>query len=406
MIVLAGALLLPLVFQRDPHDLFRLAKTIALRIEAILIVAVVLASFLLGARLPKLDRRDPWLVLPLGAYGVFVLVTLTSTNYQLSLAALASATATLIVFLATVATARIYGWLLLAVPLVAAMVNVILVIVEETGLWMPFGEVKNIPHHLQCDALIGNPNEVGIYLGAALLAALAASRLNILSVVIALILGAGLIASQTLTAMLALAAGAFCMLAITSWRIAVRAAIAGAVLAVLLFTLSAPLRTRASHVVHWVSRGEYNALFTERFTSFAAAWSMFIDRPLTGVGPGGFAWHYFDEKIVAEQNYPSLRSAWNRGVNFGEVHNDHLQALAEGGILGYAAFVMLLVGLAAISFAIPHDESDPHIRFARRLAITLAVFWAVASLAQFPMESTVVRSLLVHLAALCVGWRR
>jgi hypothetical protein len=35
----------------------------------------------------------------------------------------------------------------------------------------------------------------------------------------------------------------------------------------------------------------------------------------------------------------------------------------------------------------------------------LAVFLVVLSFAQFPMETTVIRALVVHLAALCVGWR-
>jgi O-antigen ligase len=123
------------------------------------------------------------------------------------------------------------------------------------------------------------------------------------------------------------------------------------------------------------------------------------------VGPGAFPWQYYDHKILAERRYPSLRRVYNRGVNYGEVHNDHLQVLAEGGIIGYAGFVALVASLACVSFAIPADAPDERRRFARRLGLPLAVFWAVLSLAQFPLETTVVQSLLVYLAALCVGWR-
>ncbi len=409
-LILAGALGIPLVFRLDPVDLFRLPKTLFLRAEAILLAAVALAAALLGAPIPRPNWRDPRLLLPLAAYATTAVLTLTSTNRLLSMAALASATATLVVFLATVAAARAHGWILLAMPLAAALANALLVVVEEAKLWMPFGERGDIPHHLQCDALIGNPNEVGSYLAAAALACLAAlsaraaeKRWAVRIGVIACVLLAGVIASQTLTAMVAFAAGALAMAA--SWKNAARAALAGAAAAAIVIALAAPIRARAVNVIGWLRHGEYNAVFTGRLTAFAAAWSMFAERPLIGVGPGAFAWQYYDHKIAAERRYPSLRLAYDRGNNFGQVHNDHLQVLAEGGVVGYGAFLALFGLLAALSFAMPAGAVDWRMRAARRLALPLAVFWLVLSVAQFPLETTVIRSLLVHLAALCVGWR-
>jgi O-antigen ligase len=410
-LVLAGAFLTPLVFRLDPVDMFRLPKALFLRAEAILLVSVALAAFLMGAP-TRAKWRDPWLLMPLAAFATMVVLTLTSTNRMLSVEALASAAATLVVFLATAAAARRHRWTLLAAPLAAALVNAPLVIAEETGLWMPFGVKPGIPHHIQCDALIGNPNEVGSFLGAAALACLAAiatraagDRWTVRNLLAVAVLCAGLVASQTFTAIGAFAAGAFAMLAISSWKKAIQSALVGGAVVAIIIALIAPLRERARHVVRWTSQGDYNAVFTERFTSFEAAWSMFTDHPLIGVGPGVFAWQYFDYKIQAERRYPSLRLTYNRGSNFGQVHNDHLQVLAEGGLLGYAAFVALFGSLAALSLTSPADTSDPWKQFAHRLALPLAVFWLVLSIAQFPLETTVVRSLLVHLAALCVGWR-
>jgi len=411
-LVLAGALALPLVFRLDPSEMFRLPKAVFLRAEAILIVSITLAAVLAGARIPRLTWRDIWLLLPLAVLAAFAVLTLTSTNYQLSIGALGSAAATAVIFFATVAAARSGGWLLLSVPFVAAVTNALLVIVEETNLWMPFGVQAGVPHHLQCDALIGNPNEVGGYLGAAALAAVAfmasrdaEERWNVRNVVVLVVLGVALLACQTLTAIIAFAAAAFFMIVISSWRKAMAVAGIVTVTAVLIVILVAPFRARATHVITWVRAGDYNAIFTDRFTPFVTAWSMFKDHPLTGVGPGAFAWQYYDYKIRAEQRYPSLRNAYNRGTNYGEVHNDHLQALAEGGIIGYGAFVALIGALGALSFTIPANAADWRQRFAHQLALPLAVFWIVLSLAQFPMETTVVRTLVVHLAALCVGWR-
>jgi O-antigen ligase len=411
-LVLAGALALPLVFRRDPSAMFRLPKAIFLRAEAILLVSITLAAIFAGAPVPRPRWRDSWLLLPLAAIAAFVLLTLTSTNREQSIGALGSAIATAVVFFATVAAARSGGWLLVAAPLVAAVTNALLVIVEETNLWMPFGVQAGLPHHLQCDALIGNPNEVGGYLGAAALAIMAViaardrtNRWNVRDILIATVLVIALIACQTLTAILAFAAAAFFMIVISSWRNAVRVAAVAVITGVLLVSLVAPFRARAVSVVTWIRTGDYNALVTDRLTPFVAAWSMFTDHPLTGVGPGAFAWQYYDYKIHAEQRYPSLRHAYNRGVNFGEVHNDHLQALAEGGIIGYGAFLALIGALGFLSFTIPPAAPDWRRRFAHHLALPLAVFWIVLSVAQFPMETTAIRVLVVYLAALCVGWR-
>jgi len=404
IIVVLGSIALPLVFRIDPADLFRLAKTVTMRTEAIFLLFVVGAAFILAPRLPRAQWRDPAFALPVVTLVIFTLLTLTSTNRLLSSAAWSSAAVSMIVFLATVAAARTSDLMLLIAPFIAAALNTALILLEESRIWMPFGEQKSIGHHLQCGALIGNPNEAGCYFAAAALACVAfsAARSRIAGVIAASVMLAGLVASQTLTAAVAFAAGAFCLFALMSWRNALRAAVAAAIVAVLLVVFVSPLRTRVAHVRTWIAQGEYNAVFTERFTSFVAAWSMFEQHPLTGVGPGAFSWNYYDAKIAAEERFPSLRHSWNRGVNFGEVHNDYLQSLSEGGLLGGLTFVALLAFLGATSF---RPANTPRQRFARSLALPLAVLWAVLSLAQFPLESTVVRGLLMHLAAICVGWR-
>jgi O-antigen ligase len=398
-IVVAGAAAIPLVFVRDAADAFRFPKELVLRGEAILLVAVTLAALILGAPLPRLNWRDRSVALPLIALAAFAILTIASTKAELSAAALAAAAATFVVFLAT-ATVRA-DWMLVGVPLAAAAVNAALVVAEEARVWMPFGVRSDVPYHLQCNALVGNPNEVGGYLGAATLACVAVlcTRAERVWKLTAVVLAAGLIASRTLTAIVAFAAAALVMLALLSLRRAIRVAVVAAVAIAIVVALVAPLRERAANMVRWMKSGDMNALFTDRLTPFAAAWSMFVDHPLTGVGPNAFAWHYYDYKIRAEMQHPSLRRAYNRGVNYGEVHSDHLQALAEGGVVGYGVFAAVLVGLGSLSFR----KDVP--RFARCLALPLAVYWIVLSLAQFPLETTVVRSVLIHFAALAVAWR-
>jgi len=231
ILVLAGAFAIPLVFLRDPADMFRLPKAMFLRAEAILLAGVGAAGYLMGSPLPRRRWRDPWL----------------------SLGNLGSAVATAVVFFATVAVARRHGWILLAAPLAAAVVNALLVIIEESNLWMPFGVHSEMPHHLQCDALLGNPNEVGGYLGAAALGCLAflwarrgEGHTPRWAALAALVIVSALLASRTLTAMIAFAAAMLGMFALTSWKKALRAAAAVAVIGVMALFLVAPFRERAS----------------------------------------------------------------------------------------------------------------------------------------------------------------
>ncbi len=401
VVVLMGIFGIAVAFSSDSFDMFRLPKTLLLYAQAMLIAGLALAALLFGVPLPRPDWRDPAVAVPLAAFAVMLAVTLTSTHVALSLQALATAAATLIVFFATVFVARDRGLIFVAVPLAAAAANALLVIAQETHLWMPFGVRAGIPYHLQCTALVGNPNEVGGYLGAAAIAALAlvSQRATLLNVSAAALLIAGLVASRTLTALVAFAAAAVIVFALTSWKRVIRIAAYVAVAGAIVVTLVAPLRARAANMVQWVRSGDYNALLTDRVTPFVAASLLFADHPVAGAGPGTFGWHYYDYKLRAEERYPSLREAYNRGINFGEVHNDHLQVLAEGGVIGYLAFLAVLIALGSISLR------GERANFARRLALPLAVFWVVLSLAQFPLETTVVRSLLVHFAALCVAWR-
>ncbi|MEA2570720.1 MAG: hypothetical protein QOI24_2721 [Acidobacteriota bacterium] len=408
-VVLLGAFCIPLVVLPFAFDAFRLPKELALRAEAIVLVAVFLGALVMGDR-PRI-RFDRWLVMPLVALAWMIIVTLTSTNPTVSGLRVIAGVATLIVFIATLRSAETNRAFLalVSVPLVAAVINAVVDILQELNIWMPFGTQPDMRHHFQCTALIGNPNEIGSYLAVAALACLAAAiadrerRKWFASA--AFLLLAGVIAAQTLTALAALVAGAFVLFALVSWRYALRSALAAIVVAVLLVVSLAPLRQRAENMVHWLRTGEYNALLTDRLTPFIAASLMTIDRPLTGVGPGTFGWNYYAYKVRAEQVYPVLRKAWSRGVNFGEVHDDHLQLLAEGGVPAYLLFVAFLVMLGAISLRNVGADAPPAQRFAMLLALPLAVLWVVLSLAQFPLETTVVRMLLVHFAALCAAWR-
>ena len=110
---------------------------------------------------------------------------------------------------------------------------------------------------------------------------------------------------------------------------------------------------------------------------------------------------YMTEKLKAEEAHPQ----WIRPHTpmFAQVHNDHLQVLAETGLPGSLLFLGALVLLSAISFRAPATP-DERVRFARLLAFPAALTFAVLALAQFPMQLTSPMVADVYLAALCFTW--
>ena len=407
-IVLLGAAGIPLAVLPHAFDAFRFPKELALRAEAIILAAALLLAALHGERVSF--RRDRWFLWPAAAMGWMVVTTLFSSNLRLSTITLLAAMATLIVYFVTVRVAALSKSprLFVVVPLVIAALNAALGVVQELDLWMPFGRQSGVSHHQQCTAFIGNPNELGSYLAIAALTAAAAAhafrdRRRFL-VPLALFLACGVAFSQTLTAMIALVAGVVTLFAILSWRKTAVLALAIAALAVVVVLAASPLRRRAQYLEQTWRAHDYNALLSDRLTPFIAATRMAGDHLLVGTGPGTFGWNYFTSKLGVERDHPELRRAYSRGLSYGEAHNDHLQVLAEAGVPGSAIFLTLLVLLGSLSFRVIHGISRE--RFSVVLALPLAVCIAVLALAQFPLESTPVRMLIVHVAALCVAWRR
>jgi len=73
----------------------------------------------------------------------------------------------------------------------------------------------------------------------------------------------------------------------------------------------------------------------ERFAMWQSAWHMFVDHPLTGIGPGNFNLLYKTKYILAEAT----------SDRFYHAHNNFLHFLAETGMLGFSAFVWLICSI-------------------------------------------------------------
>ena len=114
----------------------------------------------------------------------------------------------------------------------------------------------------------------------------------------------------------------------------------------------------------------------ERINRYRCAWRMFLDRPLTGFGPGTFAQAYLPYQKIGEMTRLSVTSTQAPDGSVhppghgGGAHSEYFQALAESGIPGFLFWLSLigtgiLSGLKAVYF---HTDSRE-----RRLFLAMTV---------------------------------
>ncbi|HUF17876.1 MAG TPA: O-antigen ligase family protein [Thermoanaerobaculia bacterium] len=405
----------PIVLTPAGKDMFRLPKELLFRGGWIALLTLVIVGLLQRHGLwRREDLHKPAVSIALICLAWTIVATMASTNPRLSAEALFVVCGSVILFLTSLKllpARSIYVIYLIVVP---ALLNAVLAGIQEWTSWRPIQLAElEYDRHLMTTGLMGNPNDVGALLVGPVLLALAGSfvtrgaqRLMIIASLLVLL--AGLLASRTLTAIIATAVGVLIMNAVISWKRAVAGAVALSVIGALILTLYAPMAERAQKLRELITSGDYNALVTNRLTSFRAAEEMFRAYPLTGIGPGTFGWHYHDYKLLVQEKHPGLAlsekgAQWS--FNFGEVHNDHLEIAAETGFPGWLLYMTTLGFLASHSFRrIAADESDVRSALARLLALPLASAFAVLTLAQFPLQLAATRTMILFLAALCISW--
>ena len=411
--MVGAAVVVPLVFSTTSNDSFRLPKLLVLRAAAILVLAVLLA-FLQRQEwsqlVPTLARPEVRIAFLVAGWAAFTQV-LAARPAQARGATISIACAA-VLFIATRCFAASWRPRLLDWLMIPAVLNAGLYLLQELRVWTPF-RLPSALGHTGNGALLGNPNDVGVYLvpvtlaaGALAAAATGAARRRVY-LPIAVLLAATACASQTLTAMVALAAGLVTLMLVAFRR---RAALGIGLLCLMLAAGAlwlAPMRHRLDEAVRRARTGDLNLVLSGRMPSFLAAWEMFRRNPMTGVGPGAFAGEYFAYRLRSDARYPRL-AHWSpelgAPLNFGEVHSDQLQVLAEQGVIGYALLLGGLVILARRSLARRHESESEAERFARYLAAPLAVAAWTLALAQFPFQLAAFTVTFVVLAAVCLAW--
>lgn len=416
----------PLVFSTRFKDSFRVPKELFTRLEIFVVVALAgLASVRRGSISWMANRRDPavWLTALILGWAAFT--TLTSVNIAISAESMFRTAGFCVLFLLTLLVAGRYSFgAIIAAILVPALINSILFLLEELQIWNPFfsqeylrtflavsGRDVSLESHRFSIALLGNTNDVGGYLAISAIAAAAllggSRKYRSLLAPATLLLLLCVILSRSATAIVALSAGLVSLTFLVSRRAGVVAMLILPLLVGGTALVYRPVGVRLQTLVDSVRKGNYDSALSNRTVPFLAAMAMARDHPITGIGPGCFTFEYFRYRQRLESRFPTLLGMGEVGVSFGEVHNDHLQVLAETGVPGLFVMWAALLFIARRSFHANDERKAPDSEKSKAgwlLALPGTITFAVLALGQFPLELAASANLLVFLGAISLAW--
>lgn len=406
----ACLLVVPLAVLPDTIDRFRVIKESISRAEGILglfLLAVGLAFAGSGRFREMLRERAVAGILAAGIVWA-VVATLASTHRGHSTESLITFLTCVLVFVTTWYAAPRIPLLVVDLLVIPALANVVLVALQEYAIYQPFRTTPGLSRHMSSTGLIGNPNIVGSYF--ALLAIVftvsamyAQGGRRWWQAFGALTAIAGIVVSQTRTAVVALIAG---LLLLAIGRSVKRASFAAAAIVALIgigIALELPAITRLLALPRAVARHGLSVATSGRVAPALAGLEMAYEHPLTGVGPGAYKYQYMPYKVQVRKKFGGLMGKAVEN-NFGEAHNDHVQILAETGVAGYLLFLGTVI--VVVQVVRRGDRVDVRSRIAAYAALPLAGSLLVLCLAQFPLYVPVTRHLLFTMAGLLLGWSR
>ncbi|HEY2325310.1 MAG TPA: O-antigen ligase family protein [Thermoanaerobaculia bacterium] len=407
ILVAATVVLLPLITTSGGIDNFREPKDSLLIAAAALLVIVGALRFVVRPEKMSLRGgrgRPPLLFLAILVW-TFVSAAF-ATNRHDTVAPLVWVCALAVFGFAATVLARREGTVTVLWALVAPLINAAIFLMQRFHIWNPIRFPPEVPDHFRYTALIGNPDDASSFFVAPLIAAIALVLVTRgwkrWAAGVAFAVLAAAVITGRLTSILAVGAGLLTLAIVREHKRAlpvIAAAIAAVVIAGLAY---APLRSRLQLIAGQFRSGDVAEATSGRVTPFLAAAEMAESHPIFGVGPSCFAWEYFPYKIQVERQYPKLARAYAHIFNFSAVHNDHLQLIAECGIVAYVLLLLAIIGVVGRAQRTVRD--DDRGAFARTAALPLAVAMGVLCLAHFPLHLTAPALMFVYLGALVYGW--
>jgi hypothetical protein len=409
-VTIATTILVPLAVWPWAERGHRLPALLLFRAGAIILVwLAVLESMREESRVRAFLRGRLEARIAAGLFAWSAVTAIFASQHAIALQTVINIACGVVFFLAALYTLERGDVRTLLPIFIPALLNAIAYLLEEFEIWHPFPHgVTNV--HMVNGAFLGNPNDVGTFLVAptivaAVLVAESRGWRRLLFALLALFLFASAAATKTLTAFIAAIVG----LAVLAIMLTPRRAIA-AITALVAITVAAAIWVPQAHervqtAVALLKQREYGQVLTGRPTAYVAAWEMFRAHPILGVGPGNFGFEFLPYKLIGDVDYPAL-SEWPAEMgalpNFAEAHNDHLQMLAEMGLLGYA---VVAAGFYLLARRARQTRSRGRGDVARLLAGSLGAALFVLMLAQFPFELAAPATLILYSIAACLAWR-
>ena len=404
--VLVTIAVTPLLISTTMKDVYRLPKTLFFQAATLLIGAAIVLWDANHRKLGELASPHR-IALILAALALMwtAIISMTAVNPVVATHAPLSIFCYAVFFAATLLFARRDPGLTLIAFLTPAVINAVILILQRFHVWTPVMWNAEASGRFKALALQGNPDPAGMYLIIPAIVAIAAAfafrRWRWPLVAVSAVLLVGLLLTESVTVIVALAAVFMCFIVVVRSNKARIAMIAMLIAGVAVLALYSPTRKRAVRIAKWVSEGRYQEATSFRLPAWNVATTMFAERPLLGVGPGGYAAKYMTYKLAGDEKHPEWMQFGN--YNFGEAHNDHLQLLAEAGLPGYLIFLAIALHVALMSWRV-RKRSDDHAVFVRMFALPAVMGFVVGALAQFPMHLTASSSAAVFAAALCFAW--
>ncbi|HEY8478033.1 MAG TPA: O-antigen ligase family protein, partial [Chloroflexota bacterium] len=173
------------------------------------------------------------------------------------------------------------------------------------------------------------------------------------------------------------------VLAVVAGLALVVAAVLGAMPAVVAERMQATVEYFGVFDVRAIEVTPENWAVAERLAHWQAAWSMFLSRPVFGVGVGNYAAAYPDHFILG----------WDNPL--GHAHNFYLNVLAEQGLAGLAVWLILLLVVVRTALA----NLDRSGMATARRAVNVAVLGQTAAFATHSLFD----NLFVHGLGVLIG---
>ncbi len=346
-------LLVPIAYSRTAHESFRLPKL--LLSETLGLASLVL----LALRLRSVERID-WraffrqpvvlAVLPMLAVASLGLVTSEHSGHvREALVSLWIGGACLVGW--SLALSEEEHFKLLRGLILPAVVLSVAAILQFHGWFTPFEFEREVGERIGLTSFAGGAFDLAAYLVIpclflqSSLRAPARARWRGALAAAAVVCAYAMVATQTLTALLALVVGSLMLwFAWLPRRRFVAFAALIALAGVVLGLGFAPLRQRLDRKLDSLLRGDVNRVLTGRLDGWRAAVWMLREEPWTGVGHGAYRAEFGTAKYALwEQGVEFYRS--QHRVYFTNAHSDVLEALGEWGL---PAAAVLLWGSATL----------------------------------------------------------